>query len=208
MKLIRFLFYYTAEYYEAYQLKIFGLQTHWTQNDLARKLHVKDYQIMLKPQLRISYIIKLKTFHFAKELMKEWHNKDVGDGETWRCQIELYRKSIISTASSKPPLLEKEDSKRFSSDDDNDVNSEPRTVSDQDMNCEGRLFAHCYDLLIKQKESDNRLKVQSRETVDSSDHRKCKLIFYIELHFRLDTCNELSSVCFKSQRTRRAQGER
>ncbi len=70
-----------------YRVKITGFETAVTPQNLTQQFGSHNYYVDRKHD-RVAYVVKIKTMKYAKQLMTEWHNKDI-DGQKIKCQLEL-----------------------------------------------------------------------------------------------------------------------
>jgi hypothetical protein len=77
----------TAAAITDYRVKISGFKTEVTPQTLAGKFGFNNYYVDRK-HARVGYVVKIKTMKYAKQLMIEWHNKEI-NGEKVKCQLEL-----------------------------------------------------------------------------------------------------------------------
>ncbi len=142
----------------------------------------------------IGYIVKLKTFKFAKRLIQKWHNKEIEGGHKLKCQLELDtflstsygRFNSISTRNDSRPCRTSSPSSDSSSKNsrdsslsknDNDFNIKKSV--DRQSNNENESFGRISETLINHSVSNTERKRSSTESTTSSIDLKCKLNFLL-----------------------------
>ena len=70
-----------------YRIKLAGFETEVTPDNLTQRFGRHNYYVDCKND-RVGYVVKIRTMKYARQLIKNWHNKMI-DGQRIQCQLEL-----------------------------------------------------------------------------------------------------------------------
>ncbi|CAF3619215.1 unnamed protein product [Rotaria sordida] len=179
-----------------YRIKISGFGKKLTRISLAQWLHQNEkYCYVDERQNQVGYIINLITLKYAKQLMKKWHNSNIG-GSKLKCQLEINQKSSMHRAlsrslqslnngetdndacgrrNSRSSNNYSAQSSRDSSISRADDHSPITVLNDQHINSEGRLYAHAFNTMGKSWKNHDMRPASSIESIPLPSNLKPSL---------------------------------
>ncbi len=174
-----------------YRVKFTGFKTNLTPDNLAQLFGVDSRNCYVNFQnLRVGYVVKIKTIKYARQLMIEWHNQDI-DGQKIKCQLELNLRpnrapSPAASADGKPkhhrPQIPQRDARSLQSsqgtsdlDDTDNINliSFDNKEVDRDRRICGKPLKDITQTLSK----TSLHRASSSETIATVTEIKCKFLF-------------------------------
>jgi len=172
-----------------YRVKLSGFETVVTLQNLTQRFGLNNYYIDRRND-RVGYVIKIKTMKYARQLMIQWHNKDI-DGQKIKCQLEFNIRSnrVRSPAASTDeepkhhrPLSHLRYSRNFhNSQETSDLEDIDDIISTSfnngEANGDHRTFGKVLTDIDQTLSKTNLHHVSSSESITTGIDRKCKFLF-------------------------------
>jgi hypothetical protein len=170
-----------------YRVKFTGFKTTVTPDNFAQLFGVDSRNCYVdRKNDRAGYVVKIKTMKYAKQLIIQWHNKDI-DGQKIKCQLELNPRIFAHPNRARSParsIDEEPKHRRFrsrsrdarspqSSQETSDLEDKDNGELDKDRGICGNALNGITQTLAK----TNLHHANSSESITTGIDRKCKFLF-------------------------------